>query len=233
MEGKNNNIITTVLVVVLIAAAFYIGKLTTQVNQLAGGPGGPDSYLDEDVAPTAEELAEITDADHIRGNREAKLALVEYSDIECPFCQTFHPTAKKALEEYSEDLMWVYRHFPLDQIHPDARPAAIASECVAKLGGNDSFWSYLDTLYDSANLSEGALIEEATKLGVEEGAFTACLEDSATEDLVDEDLNSGIKAGVNGTPGNIILNLETGEIQVLPGAVPLAEVKSVIDSMLE
>lgn len=232
MEGKNNNIITTILVIVLIGAAFYIGKLTTEVKQVRNTGNDIGVLDDPSDQQIIKEVPQITEADHIRGNKNAKIALVEYSDIECPFCQSFHPTAKQAVDEYADSLMWVYRHFPLDQLHPDARPAAIATECVAKLNGDDTFWTYLDSLYDSGRLSEDALVEQATSIGVNESDLRTCLTDSAIADLVEEDFQSGIKAGVNGTPGNMIINLETGDVTVLAGAVPLSDIKEAVDAML-
>ncbi len=80
------------------------------------------------------------DRDHIRGNPDAPVTLVEYSDFECPFCKRFHPTVKRIVDEYGGRVRWVYRHFPLDEIHPvKARREAAAAECAAELGGNDAF----------------------------------------------------------------------------------------------
>ena len=92
-------------------------------------------------------LPVVSDQDHIRGNRGAKVTLIEYSDFECPFCARFHPTTLQILDEYGDDVALVYRHFPLDQIHPSARPAAIASECIAELGGEEAFWSFVDEVF--------------------------------------------------------------------------------------
>lgn len=95
----------------------------------------------------AQNIKPITSSDHIFGNPAAPLKIVEFSDLECPFCQKFHPTLKQLVNDYNGEVAWVYRHFPLESIHPSARPAAEASECVASLGGNDAFWQYLDLLF--------------------------------------------------------------------------------------
>ncbi|MBI2048241.1 MAG: thioredoxin domain-containing protein, partial [Parcubacteria group bacterium] len=78
----------------------------------------------------------ITGKDHMRGNPEAPVTIVEFSDFQCPFCQKFHPTVQQVLAEYPGQVRWVYKHFPLDQIHLQARPAAEASECVWEQKGN-------------------------------------------------------------------------------------------------
>jgi protein-disulfide isomerase len=89
-------------------------------------------------------LAPVTDKDHLIGNKDANFILVEYSDFECPFCKRFHPTATKLYKE-NPDVAWVYRHFPLD-FHPTAQKSAEASECLAKIGGNEAFWKFNDIL---------------------------------------------------------------------------------------
>lgn len=98
-------------------------------------------------ASQASLLPKITAQDHVRGNRNAQIFLIEYSDFECPYCKSFHPTAMQALEEYGDKIGWAYRHYPLDMIHPNARPAAIASECVAELGGDEAFWKFADEIF--------------------------------------------------------------------------------------
>lgn len=93
-------------------------------------------------------LDPVTASDHIRGDINADVIIVEYSDLECPFCARFHPIIKDILEQYGTKVAWVYRHFPLDGIHANARAKAEASECVASLGGNDAFWKYVDATFD-------------------------------------------------------------------------------------
>lgn len=89
----------------------------------------------------------ITSADHIFGNPNAGVKIVEFSDLQCPFCARFHPTLKQIIQEYDGQVAWVYRHFPLASIHPSARPAAIGSECAAELGGNNAFWKFVDAVF--------------------------------------------------------------------------------------
>jgi len=95
----------------------------------------------------AAKLLKVSESDHINGSLDAELFLIEYSDYQCPYCQSFHQTAKDAIESYEGRVAWVYRHFPLDSIHPDARPAAIASECIAKLGGEEAFWQFTNAAF--------------------------------------------------------------------------------------
>jgi len=100
------------------------------------------------TADKADKLIAVRKDDHVRGSSNPQVYLIEYSDYECPFCVRFHPTAQKLIDDYKE-AAWVYRHYPLDQLHPNARRAAEASECVTELGGNDAFWKFTDEIYKS------------------------------------------------------------------------------------
>ncbi|MDP3725133.1 MAG: thioredoxin domain-containing protein, partial [Nanoarchaeota archaeon] len=93
-----------------------------------------------------ERMKEVSGDDHVRGDKNAPVVVVEFSDLECPFCKSFHETMKTVLQNYEGEVAWVYRHFPLDRLHPKARKEAEASECAAELGGNDAFWAYVDEL---------------------------------------------------------------------------------------
>lgn len=96
-------------------------------------------------------LDPVTASDHILGDINADILIVEYSDLECPYCARFHTTVKDIIAQYGTKVAWVYRHFPLDGIHPNARAKAEASECVASLGGNDAFWKYVDGTFDATS----------------------------------------------------------------------------------
>lgn len=179
---------------------------------------------------TAENMPPIDpETDHIRGNKNAKITLVEYSDYECPFCERHHPTMQQVMDAYGDDVNWVFRHFPLS-FHPNAEPGAIASECVAELGGNDAFWKFTDDVFKRTN---GFNFEAyATAAGVDATKFKACVSSGKHKQTVTDQMNGGSAAGVNGTPGTIVLNNETKESQVISGAVPFSNFQSVIDGML-
>jgi protein-disulfide isomerase len=90
-----------------------------------------------------------TDEDHARGAANAPVTIIEYSDLDCPFCQRLHPTLLTIMQEYEGEVAWVYRHLPLEQLHPNAPLLAEASECVAELGGNEAFWKFVDGYFSS------------------------------------------------------------------------------------
>lgn len=94
----------------------------------------------------------VTEDDYIRGNQDATVKIVEYSDFDCPYCAQFHQTMKQIVNDYdASEVAWVYRHFPIPQLHPDAPRKARASECVADLGGEDAFWTFADEIFASGN----------------------------------------------------------------------------------
>ncbi len=123
--------------------------------------------------------------DHIRGNPNAPVKLVEFSDFECPFCKRFHPIMKRLMEEYGKEgkVAWVYRHFPIDSLHSKARKEAQAAECANELGGNEAFWTFTDKLFavtpSNNRLDLGLLPRVAEEIGLDRAAFEACLEGDA------------------------------------------------------
>ena len=125
----------------------------------------------------------------------------------------------------------VYRHFPLDSIHPNARPAALASECAAELAGNDGFWAFTDAVFkDQTKLNN--LTSYATEVGLSSSAFQACIDSDKHEDRVESDYQEGLAAGVTGTPGSFLVN-QKGEAWFVPGAVPFESLKVIIDEALK
>jgi protein-disulfide isomerase len=177
------------------------------------------------------------DRDHIFGNPDAPVSLIEYSDFECPYCKRFHATARKAVDEYQGKVNWVYRHFPLSFHNPGAQKQAEAAECAAELGGNDGFWAYTDALYERTKSGGrgfplSALVPLAEELGMDGAEFRACLDSGRHTARVQEDLQEGSRIGVTGTPGNVLLNNETGEVHMMPGALPYERLSAQLEKLL-
>ncbi len=166
----------------------------------------------------------VSSDDHIRGDKDAPVTIVEFSDFQCPFCKRFHPTVKQVLGEYSKEVRWVYKHFPLDSIHPQARPAAEASECAAE---QDKFWEFTDGLFENQSRLGGSLYKElAQDIGLNVNKFESCLSSGKYKDKVEADLQEGIKLGVNGTPGGFV----NGE--QIAGAVSYGTLKTMVEQAL-
>lgn len=107
----------------------------------------PDAALKDPGAVAATNVQPVDmKKDHVRGGASATVAVIEYSDYQCPYCQAVHPTYQQLMKDYDGKVAWVYRHFPLTNIHPDALPLAVGAECAAELGGEDAFWSFTDKI---------------------------------------------------------------------------------------
>jgi protein-disulfide isomerase len=193
----------------------------------------------QDVAALAKNVRQVSaERDHIYGKPDAVVSLIEYSDFECPFCKRFHPTARKIVESYDGKVNWVYRHFPLAFHNPGAQMQAEASECAAALGGNDAFWKYTDTIYErTTSNGQGfptdGLVTLAREIGLNGDAFGDCLKQRRFTKRVEEDYEEGVRIGIRGTPGNILLNNESGSVISRPGAAPFDTLKQLIDRLLE
>ncbi len=192
---------------------------------------------DEEKQTQAKNVPPVTDKDHIYGDPEADVTLIEYSDFECPFCKRFHPTAKTLVDESDGKVNWAYRHFPLGFHDPLATQQAMASECVAELAGNEAFWSYIDAIYETTNSNGRGMTEEdlyalAKSAAVNEADFKECFESDRYKSLVQQQMKEGSASGVTGTPGNILLHNESGEAIAVNGAQPLTKLQSVVGQLL-
>lgn len=136
--------------------------------------------------------------DHIQGPPTALVTLLEYGDFECPHCGMAHPIVKAIQEEFGDDLRFVFRHFPLAQIHPHAERAAEAAETA---GAQGQFWEMHNTLFENqSTLDDEDLLEYAQELGLDVLAFRRDLPSGTFKPRVREDFMSGVRSGVNGTP---------------------------------
>jgi protein-disulfide isomerase len=180
--------------------------------------------------------------DHIQGNLTAPVKIIEFSDFECPFCKQFHSTMRQLMDEYGKDgkVAWVYRHFPLDELHSKARKEAQASECANELGGNQGFWAYTNRLFEIApsnnQLDLTLLPQIAQELGLNRAAFETCLAGDARggkyADHIQSDYQDASAAGGNGTPYTIVIGPD-GKLFPISGAQPYAALKAIIGAALK
>ena len=175
--------------------------------------------------------------DHIYGNPNAPVSLIEYSDFECPFCKRFHATANEIVDAYGGKVNWVYRHFPLSMHNPGAQKEAEASECVAQLGGNDAFWKFANAIYARTKSNGNGfpldqLVPLGKEMGLDERQFKECIDGMKYASRVQEDLDEGAQIGITGTPANFLLRNDTGEVILKVGAQPAEAIKPDIDKLL-
>lgn len=140
--------------------------------------------------------------DHIAGNPEAALELVEYGDYECPYCGRAYPIIKRIQQELGEDLKFVFRNFPLAKIHPHAKLAAIAAEAAGLQG---KFWEMHDMIFENQKtLDAEKIISFAHIIGLDLERFKNDIQQKVLVDKVERDFESGIRSGVNKTPSFFI-----------------------------
>ena len=237
------------MVIIVAVAAFFAGSYFSNLNS----DTVTQSDLDSAIAKLESKIASIqspsrqpsqpikisVDNDPVRGNPDAPITIIEFSDFQCPFCARFHvQTLPSILEEYIDTgkVNLVYRDFPIQSIHPNALPAAVAAECANEQG---KYWQYHDTLFERQNswskLDTGSVIstfsQYATDIGLEQQQFDSCLGSGKYLQEVQQDLNDGRTYDITGTPGFFIGNDDIGFVKI-DGAQPFESFKKVIDSQL-
>lgn len=238
---QNNYMIPVAIVIAgaLIAGAVYLssGK-NAGAPTAAGNNAGTNQQVSQGDTGSLDQMAAISANDHIRGNPDAPVKIVEYSDTECPFCKRFHDTMKQVVDEYGKvgKIAWVYRHFPLDQIHPKADKEAEALECANELGGANKFWEYADRLFavtpSNNNLDPAELPKIAQYVGIDVSKFNTCLASGKYAQHVEQDTQNAVATGGSGTPWSIVA-AKNGKKYPLSGAQPYASVKQLIELVLQ
>ena len=140
----------------------------------------------------------VSAKDHIQGDPKAPVTLVEYGDYQCPSCGQAYPIVKRLQKHFSKRLSFVFRNFPLTQIHPYARPAAETAEYA---GAHHKFWEMHDLLYENqGRLDDDLLLELSQQLNLDPEELTRALKSKQFEPRVKADFSGGVRSGVNGTP---------------------------------
>lgn len=228
MESSKNSPLTVPVAIViaglLIAGAVFFARRGSESQELnaerVAGPSGIKALFGgdakTDTAPKQEQVASlgsvpaIQEADHILGNPNAKVVIVEYSDLECPFCRIFHQTLLRIMNDYGKagTVAWAYRHMPLIQLHTKAPREAEATECAAELGGNTGFWKFADRLFEITPSNDGLdpaqLPQIAEYAGLDKKAFETCLASGKHTARIQQQYNEGVSAGGSGTPFSVL-----------------------------
>ena len=252
-ETNNKKSTPTGMIVVIVAvvaiAAFFAGSYFSNLNsdvvtqdELDSAITKLESKIASIQAPSAKPSQPIKismDDDPVRGSPDAPITIIEFSDFQCPFCARFHvQTLPSILEEYvdSGKVNLVYRDFPIQSIHPNALPAAVAAECANEQG---MYWQYHDTLFEKQNnwakLDTGSALSEfsqyASDIGLVKDQFDSCLGSGKYLQEVQHDLSDGRDYDITGTPGFFIGNEQIGFVKI-DGAQPFDSFKKIIDSQL-
>lgn len=216
----------------MIAGAIYF-------SGMGGGSGAPVVTGTAGVPEQAgaqTPIRAVDSTDYIRGNPNAAIMVVEYSDYDCPFCKVFHETMNQIMSEYGVGgkVAWVYRQLPIAGLHPNAPKISEAALCVGDLAGTDAFWKFSDLVFNERETNEQTnmtrLTEFASTAGADATAFNTCLNSGKMKARVDASVKEGFDSGVTGTPHSVVL---VGNQQaVIEGAQPYEAVRMIIDSLI-
>lgn len=161
-----------------------------------------DDNSNKPVAAQGQVDIKINKDDRISGDKNAPVTIIEFSDLQCPYCAKFHITMNQIMKDFRGRVSWVYRHFPLESIHPYAKKAALASECAGEQG---KFWEYMNGLFaNQSKINDSYLKETAKNLKLDTGKFNKCLDDEKYLSKVNNDIAEGKRVGVTGTPASFI-----------------------------
>ena len=241
--AKNKNLAVPIAIVIagaLIAGSVYfsLGKAATSPTAAGDNAAAANQQLPQGDTSSLDQMAAISAGYHIRGNPNAPVKIVEYSDTECPFCKRFHGTMKQIMDEYGKSgkVAWVYRQFPLTQLHPKALKEAEATECANELGGNDKFWAYIDRLLEvtpsNNGLDPAELPNIAQYIGLDRAKFDTCLNSGKYTQHIEQDTQNATATGGNGTPWSIVI-AKNGNKYPISGAQPYTSLKQLIELALQ
>lgn len=237
MEHKKEKIELSIPGAIVLAGVIIAGAIIFSNSYKFSSNEGVN--LGQNTANNAAQLKATppVDGDHVKGDlSKAEIVLIEYSDLECPFCKRFQPTATQIVEQYGGKVALIYRHFPLDALHKKARKEAEASECAAEQGGDVAFFKYIERLYEITPANDGLdqveLPKIAETIGLDVAKFNTCLSSGKFASRVEEQFQGGVKAGVTGTPTSFVLN-KKGVQESIVGAQPIETIKQTIDRLLK
>lgn len=245
MESNNETKlkrIISVLVVVVVIFAYYIGYFSARLG--FGAPfiqGGAVAGVNNKPADPQEEFKPIEEAKYFdlkgdevaKGNNNSKIVLVEFTDLQCPFCARFHPTVESLLQK--NNLKLVTKHFPLS-FHEYAEDYAVMFECLAKNNGSENAYQFVNKLFEVNTQKRGVVTLEdgltaAKNFGLTDSSFNTCKNDSSIKNKITANLEEGTGLGVSGTPALYILNTETKKAMRVNGAVEESLVQKAIDGL--
>ena len=194
---SNNNFVFPSIAIIFVGA-LIAGTIYWQSKPSNLPTCAPDqkNYLADFPVPNA--------TDNIKGSLFAEAILIEYSDTECPYCKVAHQALSEIAGYYSADnLAWIYRHMPFDEIHSKSRKESEAAECAGEQGP-EKFWAFLDEIFNRTESNDSLPVEELTKIAAEQNLnlskWNSCITNRTYLAKIDAQAKAGLQAGVIGTP---------------------------------
>ena len=219
-----------------IFALLFVVSLMGGID-FGGGNGNAVAGDGENVAPTALDAVDgkalIEDNDPVLGDSDAGVTIIEFSDFQCPFCER---AANGAIADFKRssyfsdgEVNLIYKHLPLNSIHPYAQKAGEAAECANRQG---SFWEYHDALFaNQGALDVDSLKSYAAQVGLNTGDFNSCLDNGDASSEVSKETAQGQSVGARGTPFFVVVNNDNGKSTTVSGAVPWTNFEAAINAV--
>ena len=218
------------LAIILLFAVFFVKDVLTIRRQILSGEYDLERFGSEvsgkkGINFGAKKYNAVSSDDPFLGNPAAKVTIVEFGDFECPFCLRAFPIMRALSQEYKEEARFIFRDFPLSDIHPFAQLSAQGGYCAHQQG---KFWAYHDKLFQNQDkISREFLTTAASQSGLDMNEFSRCLESEEARQEVEDDYAAGLAAGAQGTP-TWFLNGER-----VAGVIPEDVFRKIIDDLLD
>lgn len=223
----------------MVSSPKYAENVKQSLNSQTGTLNGEEPTADTPPPATdpkttgslsQDDIAKLTADTYVKGDKSAQILWIEYSDLECPFCKRLHDSgAVKNLEaKYGNKLALVFKHYPLP-FHATAMPAAQSAECVWEAGGSTKYFAFVDGIFSKWTPTPETIDTVVKEIGLNPASIKKCADGGEFKSRIDAHMAEGSsKFGVNGTPGNVLINTKTGKYEVVSGAQPEANFDAAI-----
>lgn len=222
---------------IAIICGFALIALAIFFNNKTEAPIITNTNQDDSELTSSGQVRPVDDTDFIRGNPNAPILMIEYSDYDCPFCKQYHLSMNRIMDEYgiTGKVAWVFRQYPLQQLHPNSPKISEAALCVGDIGGNDAFWKFTDLIFEQRNVEEATNVTKlpsyAEQSGVKESEYISCMESKKMEEKVLASIKDGFNSGARGTPYTILI---VGNQQaVIDGAQSYDTIKGIVKNLID
>lgn len=224
--------------VLLIVLGWFLWQTTAFYLSIRNGEGtladrklqASISNLIANAQVTPQDLARLTPSTGLypeRGNRNAKVTVVEFVDYQCPFCQEAAPVVRRVMDAMGDRVRFIVRDFPIIELHPTAKQSALAANCVLAQG-QELYWRYYDALFaDIQRQSAGDLRVSAQAVGADVAAFDACVAQNRYGEKINSDIETALRVGVQGTPTFFVNGIK------IQGALDEKTLTRVLNAVLE
>ena len=236
MEPQQNSSLAVPIAIIfgfcMIALSIYFSGLNSKANNQK-----PRENTSAISTASFEQVKIIDEKDYIKGNPNAPIMLIEYSDYECPTCNEFYPTLKKVLNEFGATgkVAWIYRQYPIVNLYPNSAKLSETALCVGEVGGNTAFWKFTDSIFQERqpdSLTDMSKLESlVTNSGVDKDYFESCIRNGRHKKPLEKNITVATEAGVIGLPHTFVV--VGNQVESFTGAESYPVVRQVIKDLID